>query len=156
MIRKSFTFALALALAPTLLACEMGGGSGGTIQENNYTVCKYPTTPTDDPDGKLKAVGEECEKDDECLYNACLMPGTNGNEINTRFGFCTHACHCSEDPHMTDEEKSLYVCVYPSGDNKHHRYLAVACGGVGDCPSGWESCKTPSTGGVLKICHADG
>ena len=154
MIRKSLTFALALALAPTLLACETGGGS--SIQEDNYTVCKYPTTPTDDPDGKLKAIGEECEKDEECLYNACLMPGTNGNEINTRFGFCTHACHCSENKHMTDEEDQKYECIYPAGTYKHHRYLAVACGSVSDCPSGWESCKSPATGGVLKICHADG
>ncbi|MGM0574524.1 MAG: hypothetical protein ACQEXJ_02150 [Myxococcota bacterium] len=150
---------LALSAALFLFACDTvtgedddNGGNGPT------TTCDYNYQNEDT--SKL-GIGEECASDDECAFGECMMPGENGNNVNSQFGFCTRGCDCGDEASkIADDNDPVFECVYPSGGEGAWRHVVLQCGSESDCQafaSGWNDCSLPPTGtGTIKrICQAE-
>jgi hypothetical protein len=143
-----------------------GNGSGdddSTDEEDDEPFCGPGVTCCDYPyleEGEGGAVGTPCDTDEECAFGECLLPGDGGNITNFEFGFCTRGCDCetTTQAQLSDEQKETQSCLYPSGNNGAWHHVVLKCSNVEeDCKTiddRYTECKSPSEGGVAKVCHA--
>lgn len=155
---------LVLPLVASALA-TLGCSSGDGINPDGpYTLCDYSYVMANE---NGKGIGESCEKNEECYYGACVLPGSTDPSLAT-FGFCSRGCDCENketvpprlcgefDEDCVGESKTDYTCVYVSSSiSVHRRFLAINCNTDQDCTAiGWSTCKGLTTGGIAKVCHA--
>jgi hypothetical protein len=160
MTRRLVLLALAPLVSLLAQACDgvdgtaPGGtsGAGGVI-----TRCDLGITEVNPG---TRGFGEGCAADSECDFGVCLQPGAAGNLTNGVFGFCTRGCDCGNDTasRLTPAEKEDLACLYPPTPDQHERHVVVQCATLDDCKrldERWTACKTLSTGGVARVCHAE-
>lgn len=138
-------------------ACDLFGGDDGG--SGPATTCSYPTS--EGTSGK--EIGASCTANAECATNFCMMPGAAGNLTNELFGFCSRSCDCNDDPatRIATDDKAIYECLYPAGNQGANRHVAVKCVKLADCQDvdpAWTQCYqgsgTVGLGTINKICAA--
>lgn len=143
---------LILASSLALAACDSDGdGVDGPLTTCDFSFVSQNASGLD--------IGERCTANSECEYGTCLMPGANANITNTEFGFCTRGCDCEDNAasQLSSDEAQTFDCIYPSGFKDRH-HVVLLCSSVSDCTaidSGYTACRAPTTGGVVKVCHAE-
>ncbi len=130
--------------------------NGACAACDSTTCCDLRFTT---PIPNLTAFGGGCTDDRECVFQECMMPGDPGNTTNSLFGFCTRGCDCngSDAAKLSEEEKKEYACVYPTGFASA-RHVVIYCQTLNDCLTRdprWTACKSPSSGGLKKVCMAE-
>lgn len=128
---------------------------GNPLASCNQEKCDFSCAQWGGP----KANGEACSKDSDCDYGICMLPETEGNITNERFGFCTRGCNCGgADSQLSDDEKADgFICLLVYGNEGRWRHVVKTCSTANDCMSmdpQWNTCQMPSSGAAYKVCHA--
>ncbi len=143
--------------APDPGAPDPGGPDLGTpVASCAQANCDFPCADY----GEGKGYGESCAEDSECRHGYCMLPDSDGNITNSRFGFCTRGCDCGgADSQLTDQEKlDGFLCLYVSGNQGRWKHVVKKCGEATDClplDTQWNACHLPDSGGVYAVCHAE-
>lgn len=144
-----------LSVLMSLAACDATGDDPG----GPTTICTYGYTAAADPGDA--PVGAACEEASDCASGVCVKPGSDGNDTNNLFSFCTRGCDCNRDSDasLSPSEEATLLCLQPQGGgaSEGDRHAVPRCTTLQDCVTlsdKWTDCREPYAGAGGSVCHA--